>query len=132
MQDQERIRVAIMDDNEMLRTGLNLFLRAFDDLELVGTATDGNKVVRLCEETHPDVVLMDLVMPGMNGMSATRAIRQAFPQIKVIILTSFDDQDLACEALASGAVGCLLNNISIDEMANVSGAAAAISHVDVL
>lgn len=102
MKDHECIRVAIVDDNEMLRTGLSLFLHAFDDLELVGTASDGAEVFRLCEETHPDVVLMDLVMPGMNGVSATHAIRQAYPQIQMILLTSFDDQDLAGDALANG------------------------------
>lgn len=132
MKDHECIRVAIVDDNEMLRTGLSLFLHAFDDLELVGTASDGAEVFRLCEETHPDVVLMDLVMPGMNGVSATHAIRQAYPQIQMILLTSFDDQDLAGDALANGAVGCLLKNVSIDEMASAIRAAKAISHVEVI
>lgn len=119
---QKRIRVAIVDDNELVRSGYSMFLGAYDDLELVGTAIDGSEAIRLCTETHPDVVLMDLIMPGM---SATRAIKQAFPQIQVIILTSFDNQDLVGDALANGAVGCLLKNVSIDAMASAIRAAKA-------
>lgn len=116
---QKRIRVAIVDDNELVTSGYSMFLGTCDDLELVGTAIDGSEAIRLCTETHPDVVLMDLIMPGM---SATRAIKQAFPQIQVIILTSFDNQDLVGDALANGAVGCLLKNVSIDAMASADEA----------
>lgn len=119
---QKRIRVAIVDDNELVTSGYSMFLGTCDDLELVGTAIDGSEAIRLCTETHPDVVLMDLIMPGM---SATRAIKQAFPQIQVIILTSFDNQDLVGDALANGAVGCLLKNVSIDAMASAIRAAKA-------
>lgn len=122
---QKRIRVAIVDDNELVTSGYSMFLGTCDDLELVGTAIDGSEAIRLCTETHPDVVLMDLMMPGMNGVSATRAIKQAFPQIQVIILTSFDNQDLVGDALANGAVGCLLKNVSIDAMASAIRAAKA-------
>ena len=113
----ECIRVAIVDDHEMIRTGLSVFLQAFDDLELVALAADGAEALRVCAEANPDVVLMDLVMPGMDGVAATRLIRQLFPHIRVIALTSFADQPLIQEALASGAVSYLLKNVSIDEMA---------------
>jgi two-component system, NarL family, response regulator LiaR len=130
MSNQERIRVAIVDDNEMLRSGLSMFLRAFEDLELVGTASEGSEVLQMCRETHPDVVLMDLVMPGMDGVCATRAIKQAFPDIQVITLTSFDDQHLVGESLAAGAVMSLLKNVLIDELANAIRSANAMTNVD--
>lgn len=122
---EKRIRVAIVDDNELVRSGYGMFLGSFDDLELVGTASDGSEAIRLCTETHPDVVLLDLMMPGMNGVIATRAIRQAFPQIKVIILSGYGDQDLANKALANGAVDCLHKDVSIDEMVSAIRAAYA-------
>jgi CheY-like chemotaxis protein len=123
MIDQKRIRVAIIDDNDLVRAGYTLFVGAFNDLELVGTATDGSEAIRLCAETQPDVVLMDLMMPGMNGVVATRSIRLAFPQIQVIILTGFGDEDLVVQALANGAVSCLNKNVTLDEMANAIRAA---------
>jgi two-component system, NarL family, response regulator LiaR len=120
-----RIRVAIVDDNEALRAGLAVFLSAFDDFLLVGTGTDGADVIKLCEETQPDVVLMDLVMPGINGASATRMLKQAYPRVQVIALTSFENQGLTREALENGAAACLLKNVLIDEMAEAIRAAVS-------
>jgi NarL family two-component system response regulator LiaR len=111
------IRVMIVDDHDMVRSGLSVFLEAFDDLELVGEAADGKEAIRLCSELQPHVVLMDLVMPEMDGVAATRAIRQAHPAVQIIALTSFNDQDLVQGALQAGAVGYLLKNASIDELA---------------
>jgi NarL family two-component system response regulator LiaR len=111
------IRVMIVDDHDMVRSGLNVFLEAFDDLELVGEAADGQEAIRLCAKVQPDVVLMDLVMPEMDGVTATRAIRQAYPDVQVIALTSFSEQDLVQGALQAGAIGYLLKNASIDELA---------------
>jgi NarL family two-component system response regulator LiaR len=117
MTETNPIRVMIVDDHDMVRSGLSVFLEAFDDLELVGEAADGEEAIRLCAEVQPHVVLMDLVMPEMDGISATRAIRQADPTVQIIALTSFNDQDLVQGALQAGAVGYLLKNASIDELA---------------
>ena len=110
-------RVMIVDDHDMVRSGLAVFLETFDDLVLVGEASDGAEAVRLCAEVQPHVVLMDLVMPKMDGVAATRAIRQAYPDIQVIALTSFNDRDLVQGALQAGALGYLLKTASIDELA---------------
>jgi NarL family two-component system response regulator LiaR len=116
--EQEPIRVMIVDDHDMVRSGLAVFLEAFDDLELVAEAVDGAEAVDLCGEAHPSVVLMDLLMPSMDGIAATRAIRQTYPQVQVIALTSFKDQDLVYRALQAGASNYLLKNAPIDELAN--------------
>jgi NarL family two-component system response regulator LiaR len=125
MTESNTIRVMIVDDHDMVRSGLGVFLEAFDDLELVGEAADGEEALRLCAEVQPHVVLMDLVMPEMDGIAATRAIRQAYPTVQVIALTSFNDQDLVQGALQAGAVGYLLKNASIDELAAAIRAARA-------
>lgn len=117
MTETNPIRVMIVDDHDMVRSGLGVFLEAFDDLELVGEAADGKEAIRLCRELQPHVVLMDLVMPEMDGVAATRAIRQANPAVQIIALTSFNDQNLVQGALQAGAVGYLLKNASIDELA---------------
>jgi len=117
MTETNPIRVMIVDDHDMVRSGLSVFLEAFDDLELVGEAADGEEAIRLCSELQPHVVLMDLVMPAMDGVAATRAIREANPMVQIIALTSFNDQDLVQGALQAGAVGYLLKNASIDELA---------------
>ena len=117
MTETNPIRVMIVDDHDMVRSGLSVFLEAFDDLELVGEAVDGEEAIRLCAELQPHVVLMDLVMPEMDGVTATQAIRQAYPAVQIIALTSFNDQDLVQGALQAGAVGYLLKNASIDELA---------------
>ncbi len=124
------IRVLIVDDNDTTRSGLAVFLEAFDDLELVGEAANGLEALQLCERVRPDVVLMDLVMPEMDGIAATRAIREWYPRIQVVALTSLGDQDLAAEALRAGAVAFLLKNASIDQLANAIRAARAVSQFE--
>ena len=106
-----------MDDHAVVRSGLSAFLMAFDDLELVGEAKDGEEAVRFCERQRPDVVLMDLVMPGMDGVAATRIIRERCPEVQVIALTSFREEELVQGALEAGAIGYLLKNVSADELA---------------
>jgi NarL family two-component system response regulator LiaR len=115
----------LVDDHAVVRSGLGAFLIAFDDLELVAEADSGEEAVRLCEEAQPDVVLMDLVMPGMDGAAATKAIREKCPHIQVIALTSFKEQDLVEGALQAGAIGYLLKNVSADVLANAIRAAHA-------
>jgi len=112
------IRVLITDDHAMVRSGLSAFLMVNDDLELVGEASSGAEAVRACAEVRPDVVLMDLVMPGMDGAKAIREIHQAQPEIQIIALTSFPEEDLVQRALESGAISYLLKNVGADELAD--------------
>jgi NarL family two-component system response regulator LiaR len=111
------IRVMLVDDHEMVRKGLALFLKAFDDLELVGEAGSGPEAIQLCSEALPDVILMDMIMPGMDGVATTHVIRQQFPQIQVIALTSFTEGDLVKNALEAGAIAYLLKDVSADDLA---------------
>jgi len=115
--NREAIGVMIVDDREVVRSGLATFLEAFDDLCLVGEAANGGEAMRLCAELKPDVVLMDLAMPGMDGVAAIRALRQAHPDIAVVGLTSFGDQYRAQEALQAGAACCLGKDVPIDQLA---------------
>jgi NarL family two-component system response regulator LiaR len=117
MTETRRIRVMIVDDHAMLRGGLRLFLKSFDDLELVGEASGGEQAISLCSQARPDVILMDMVMPGMDGAIATAAIREQYPHVQVIALTSFHEQDLVERALQAGAIGYLLKNVSAQELA---------------
>jgi two-component system, NarL family, response regulator LiaR len=119
------IRVMLVDDHTMVRRGLALFLKVFDDLQLVGEADNGSDAIQRCAEIRPDVVLMDMVMPGMDGVSATRAIRQRFPQVQVIALTSFKEGELIKNALEAGAIAYLLKDVSADELAQAIRAARA-------
>jgi two-component system, NarL family, response regulator LiaR len=119
------IRVMLVDDHTMVRRGLATFLKIFDDLQLVGEADSGKAAIQLCAEVLPDVILMDMVMPDMDGAMATRAIRQQFPQVQVIALTSFKEGDLVKNALEAGAIGYLLKDISADELVRAIRAAHA-------
>lgn len=110
------IRVMIVDDHMMVRRGLATFLKVFDDLELAGEAESGEDAIQLCAKVLPDVILMDMVLPVMDGATATRAIRQQFPQIKVIALTSFKEGELIKNALEAGAIGYLLKDVSADDL----------------
>ncbi len=125
MTELNPIRVMLVDDHAVVRSGLGAFLLAFDDLELVAEAGGGEEAVRLCEQLQPDVVLMDLMMPGMDGAAATRAIRERCPQIQVIALTSFKEKELVQGVLEAGAIGYLLKNVSADELADAIQAAHA-------
>jgi NarL family two-component system response regulator LiaR len=120
-----RIRVLVVDDHTMVRRGLALFLKVFDDLELAGEAASGQAAVQLCEKLQPDVVLMDMVMPDMDGASATRLIRMQSPSIQVLALTSFKDEILVQSALQAGVIGYLLKDVSADDLAQAIRAAHA-------
>jgi NarL family two-component system response regulator LiaR len=119
------IRVMLVDDHTMVRRGLATFLKVFDDLELVGEAADGETAVQLCGEVLPDVILMDMVMPDVDGATATRLIRQRFPTVQVIALTSFKEEGLVQSALQAGAIGYLLKDVLADELAEAIRAARA-------
>lgn len=117
MSNSQPIRVLLVDDHLMVRRGLATFLKVFDDLELVGEAESGETAVQLCTQLLPDVVLMDMKMPDMDGPTATRLIRQQYPKIQVVALTSYKEQDLVQNALEAGAIGYLLKDVSADQLA---------------
>ena len=119
------IRVMLVDDHTMVRRGLATFLKAFDDLELAGEAESGETAIQLCSKLQPDVILMDMVMPDMNGATATSTIRQQFPKVQVIALTSFKDEELVKSALEAGAIGYLLKDVSADDLVRAIRAAHA-------
>jgi NarL family two-component system response regulator LiaR len=122
---EKKIKVVIVDDHVLVRSGLEVVLGMFDDMVLAGQAGDGEEAVRLCAELRPDVVLMDLVMPGMSGVEATRRILAACPGTRVVALTSFTEEDLIGETLRAGATGYLMKNVSADQLADAVRAAAA-------
>ncbi len=119
------IRVMLVDDHLMVRKGLATFLKVFDDLQLVGEAENGADAIQRCGEVLPDVILMDMVMPEMDGATATRAIRQKYPQVQVIALTSFKEGDLVKNALEAGAIAYLLKDVSADDLVRAIRAAHA-------
>ncbi|NLE43727.1 MAG: response regulator transcription factor [Chloroflexi bacterium] len=125
MSEGTGIRVVIVDDHAMVRKGLSAFLRTKDDLLLVGEASDGEEAIQVCEQARPDVVLMDLFMPGADGTTATRRIRARWPNIQVIALTSFQDRVLVEGVLQAGAISYLLKNVSADDLAAAIRAAHA-------
>ena len=125
MNDQTPTRVMIVDDHGMVRKGLMAFLKNRTDILVVGEARDGREAVELCEQLQPKVILMDLIMPEMDGIEATRAIHQRWPQIQIIALTSSQEKELVQNALRAGAIGYLLKNISGDELVEAIRSACA-------
>lgn len=123
MSTNKRIRVLLVDDHDMVRKGLGVFLRVKPDLELVGEAADGAEALAQCATLQPDIVLMDLVMPVMDGVAATRQIRQRWPHIQIIALTSFHEPAQIREVMQAGAVSYLLKNVATDELATAIRAA---------
>jgi NarL family two-component system response regulator LiaR len=124
IKNSQTIRVLLVDDHNVVRSGLATFLRAYDDLELMGEAKNGLEAVKACQKEKPDVILMDLMMPEMDGIAATRAILAEHPEIKIIAMTSFEEEQLVQGVLAAGAISYLIKNITSDELANAIRAAA--------
>ncbi len=118
------IRVVIADDHAVVRTGLTQLVATFEDVELVGAAANGEEAVELSGERAPDVVLMDLEMPVLDGIEATRRIRAAHPDIAVVVLTSFSDRERILAALDAGAAGYLLKDAEPAELSKAIHAAA--------
>lgn len=116
MTQQMPIKVMIVDDHSVVRRGLRFFLLAFDDMELVGEADNGESAVALCDQVQPDVILMDMKMPGMDGAVATRKIMERHPHVRIIALTSFKDETLVQNALLAGAVSYLLKDVTDEEL----------------
>lgn len=118
------IKVLLADDQELIRQSLSFVMSKQEDIEMVGTAANGCEALELVEEKQPDVVLLDIRMPEMDGVECTRRIKQEFPGIKVIILTTFDDDDYVFDALRYGASGYLLKGVSVDGLTNAVREAA--------
>jgi len=117
MSDQTPIRILLVDDHDMVRRGIAVFLLTNDDLVLVGEAANGVEALEKCAELQPDVVLMDLMMPVMDGITAIRLIRERYPATQVIALTSFSEEKLVETSLQAGAIGYLFKNVSVDDLA---------------
>jgi NarL family two-component system response regulator LiaR len=125
MDTSQTIQVMLVDDHNVVRSGLATFLRAYEDLELVGEAKNGLEALNLCHQKKPDVILMDLMMPEMDGIAATRAILADYPDIKIIAMTSFEEEELVHGVLAAGAISYLLKNVTSDELAKAIRDAAS-------
>lgn len=121
--EQNPIRVMTVDDHEIMRGGIHFVLLAFDDLELVAEARSGEEALRLCGSASPDVVLMDLKMPKMDGIATTKAMKEQCPNVQVVVLTSFHDTELVQQAMNVGAIGYLLKDASKEEIAGAIRAA---------
>jgi NarL family two-component system response regulator LiaR len=117
MTGAQQIRVLIVDDSEILRWGVRHYLSRYEDLVCVGEAASGLEAIDLCARLQPDVVLMDVIMPGLDGNEAARRVLEAWPQIKVIMLTSFSDEASIIQTLQAGAAGYLLKNTPADALA---------------
>ncbi len=125
MVEMHPIRVMIVDDHNMVRRGLIAYLEEEPDLRLVGQAADGEEAVQICEQARPDVILMDLVLPELSGVEATKIIRRRWPQVQVIALTSFQERELVQDALRAGAISYLLKNVSGTDLVEAIRAAHA-------
>lgn len=119
------IRVGVVDDQAMVRAGLTMILDAEDDIEVVGEAADGHEAITMVAQRTPDVVLMDVRMPGMDGLTATRELLKDDPPLRVIVLTTFDQDDYVYEALRAGASGFLLKSADGDSLVEAVRVVAA-------
>ncbi len=121
----DMIRVVIADDNDAVRYGLSVVMELCEDMELMGEAANGKEAVALCEQLHPDLVLMDLLMPKMDGVTATQVIREHFPDIQVLVLTSGVEPEMIDAAIEAGAQGCLEKHVTLEELTDAIRAAVA-------
>ncbi len=113
----KKIKVLAVDDHELVSQGMKFLLSPFDDIEVVGTALNGEEALHLCRELQPDVILMDMRLPGMDGPETTQAIRTKYPHVQVLALTTYHDEELVRRAMQAGAMGYLLKGVTIDELA---------------
>lgn len=121
----DKIRVMLVDDHAVVRSGLSAFLSVNPDLELVGEAENGQQAVARAGLLQPDVILMDLMMPVMDGIAATQAIKRQHPAIQIVALTSFQEDELVQNALRAGAIGYLMKNVTARELAAAIRSATA-------
>ncbi|MFA5308529.1 MAG: response regulator transcription factor [Dehalococcoidales bacterium] len=116
MSDENRIRILLVDEHAVVRSGLGAVITTYEEMDLVGEANNGEEAVHLCKSLKPDIVLMDLMMPVMDGVTATRIIHESQPDIRIIALTSFGDREWVEGALKAGAAGYLLKTVSAAEL----------------
>jgi NarL family two-component system response regulator LiaR len=116
MTESQPIKVLLVDDHTVVRSGLTAILMVADDIVLAGEASTGEEAIRFCERERPDVILMDLMMPGMGGIAATKVITERWPQVRVIALSSFKEKDMVEGAIKAGAISYLLKNVSAVEL----------------
>ncbi|MFH1524323.1 MAG: response regulator transcription factor [Chloroflexota bacterium] len=116
MSEQAKIRVMIVDDHAVVRSGLGAFIATIPDLELIGEAENGEQAVVRAKALRPDVILMDLMMSGMDGVTATRTIKEQNPSVQIIVLTSFQEDELVRNAMNAGAIGYLMKNVTVHEL----------------
>lgn len=114
----EKIKIVIADDQELIRDSLKIVLSANPDMEVIDTVADGREVIRSVRRNRPDVILMDVRMPEMDGVSCTQIIKENYPSVKIIILTTFDDDEYVYNALKFGASGYLLKGVSMAELSS--------------
>lgn len=117
------IRIMLIDDHIKVHHGMSALIDAFDDLELIAQGSHGKEALDLCARHQPDIVLMDVVMPEMDGIEATKVITERFPEVKVLALSSFRDEESIRKMMQAGAVGYVLKNSSIDDLAHTIRAA---------
>jgi len=125
MIDSNPIRIMTVDDHEVVRGGIKFALLAVEDIKLVGEARNGDEALRMCQQLMPDVILMDLMMPGTDGVAATQAILKQCPQTKILVLTSYHDEELVPRAMHAGAIGYLLKGVSNQKLVEAIRAAHA-------
>ncbi len=118
MTNSSKIRVMVIDDHPVIRSGLSAFLRVVPDLELAGEAASGSRALAMLTQAAPDVILMDMLMPEMDGVVTTKAILERDPAIRILILTSYKEDNMVQDALRAGAIGYLLKDVSSTELAN--------------
>jgi DNA-binding NarL/FixJ family response regulator len=116
MQNEEKITVVLADDQRLIRQGFGYVIKLQPDMQLAGEAADGLEAVELAEALHPAVMLMDIQMPGMTGIEATKRIMHSLPDTKIVILTTFDDQEYIYQGIRAGAVGYLLKDAEVEDM----------------
>jgi NarL family two-component system response regulator LiaR len=115
----KRIRVLVVDDHHLVRQGYVFFLSHCADIEVIDEARNGVEAITLCRRSQPHVILMDVIMPIMNGIQATRAIHEAYPDVAIIALTGFNDEELADEALQAGAVTCISKQTDMRDLLEI-------------
>lgn len=116
MKENSKIKVLVAEDQELVRKSLEIILGNQETIELIGAVSNGQEVIRFIRESLPDIIIMDIRMPKMDGVTCTRIIKDQYPQVKIIILTTFDDDEYIFKALRDGASGYLLKGISVDEL----------------
>ena len=124
MTNPNPIRVMTVDDHQIFRSGIKFSLAAFDEIELVGEAPNGEAALELCGQLQPDVILMDMRMGAQDGITTTRAIKEKYPQVQILMLTTFHDKTLVQQAIKAGAVGYVLKGISTEELVDAIRSAA--------